>query len=165
MEPFSEGDLNKIAFWMATGSGKTLLMHCHIRQYRTTSEGRPAARTEPHHPADAERRSVAAAPGRVRAAGIEAELFRQGRSKSLFTGQRRRDHRHPQAARRHRREDRGHGRFRGEQSRARGRRPPRLERRGVDGQARRRLCENGFSFEYSATFGQAIKAASRQQSR
>lgn len=26
-------DLNKLAFWMATGSGKTLLMHCHIRQY------------------------------------------------------------------------------------------------------------------------------------
>jgi hypothetical protein len=33
MERFTEGDLNKIAFWMATGSGKTLLMHCHIRQY------------------------------------------------------------------------------------------------------------------------------------
>jgi len=33
MEQFSESDLNKIAFWMATGSGKTLLMHCHIRQY------------------------------------------------------------------------------------------------------------------------------------
>ena len=34
MEPFATGDLNKIAFWMATGSGKTLLMHCHIRQSR-----------------------------------------------------------------------------------------------------------------------------------
>lgn len=33
LEPFVEADLNKIAFWMATGSGKTLLMHCHIRQY------------------------------------------------------------------------------------------------------------------------------------
>jgi Type III restriction enzyme, res subunit len=33
VEPFAESDLNKIAFWMATGSGKTLLMHCHIRQY------------------------------------------------------------------------------------------------------------------------------------
>ena len=27
---------------------------------------------------------------------------------------------------------------------------------------RNRLCENGFSFEYSATFGQAIKAARRE---
>jgi hypothetical protein len=33
LTPFAENDLNKIAFWMATGSGKTLLMHCHIRQY------------------------------------------------------------------------------------------------------------------------------------
>ncbi|MFZ3111112.1 MAG: hypothetical protein WA234_10565, partial [Rectinemataceae bacterium] len=29
-----EGDLNKLAFWMATGSGKTLLMHANILQYR-----------------------------------------------------------------------------------------------------------------------------------
>ena len=28
--------------------------------------------------------------------------------------------------------------------------------------ARRRLCENGFSFEYSATFGQAMKASSNK---
>ena len=33
IEPFVANDLNKLAFWMATGSGKTLLMHCHIRQY------------------------------------------------------------------------------------------------------------------------------------
>ena len=26
--------LNKLAFWMATGSGKTLLMHANILQYR-----------------------------------------------------------------------------------------------------------------------------------
>ena len=29
--------------------------------------------------------------------------------------------------------------------------------------ARRRLCENGFSFEYSATFGQAVKAGSNEK--
>jgi len=33
LDAFVESDLNKVAFWMATGSGKTLLMHCHIRQY------------------------------------------------------------------------------------------------------------------------------------
>lgn len=35
-EPFRDfevGDLNKIAFWNATGSGKTLLLHVNIRQY------------------------------------------------------------------------------------------------------------------------------------
>ena len=26
--------LNKLAFWMATGSGKTLLMHANILQYQ-----------------------------------------------------------------------------------------------------------------------------------
>lgn len=30
---FEENDLNKLAFWMATGSGKTLLMHLNYRQF------------------------------------------------------------------------------------------------------------------------------------
>ncbi len=30
---FGEGDLNKLAFWMATGSGKTLLLHLNYRQF------------------------------------------------------------------------------------------------------------------------------------
>lgn len=30
---FAKADLNKIALWNATGSGKTLLMHVHIKQY------------------------------------------------------------------------------------------------------------------------------------
>jgi hypothetical protein len=30
---FSESDLKKLAFWMATGSGKTLIMHIHYRQF------------------------------------------------------------------------------------------------------------------------------------
>ncbi|MCS7325663.1 MAG: DEAD/DEAH box helicase family protein [Thermoflexales bacterium] len=32
-EPFSEKDLNKLAYWMATGSGKTLLLHLNYYQY------------------------------------------------------------------------------------------------------------------------------------
>ncbi len=31
--PFTDDDLTKLAFWMATGSGKTILMHFHYRQY------------------------------------------------------------------------------------------------------------------------------------
>jgi len=31
--PFTAGDLNKIAYWMATGSGKTLLMHINYHQF------------------------------------------------------------------------------------------------------------------------------------
>ena len=30
---FAESDLNKLAFWMATGSGKTLLLHLNYRQF------------------------------------------------------------------------------------------------------------------------------------
>ena len=33
VERFAESDLNKLAFWMATGSGKTLLMHLNYRQF------------------------------------------------------------------------------------------------------------------------------------
>jgi hypothetical protein len=32
--PYTEYDLKKLAFWSATGSGKTLLMHVNIMQYR-----------------------------------------------------------------------------------------------------------------------------------
>ena len=31
---FERSDLNKLAFWMATGSGKTLLLHINLRQFR-----------------------------------------------------------------------------------------------------------------------------------
>ena len=30
---FTEDDLNKLAFWCATGAGKTLMMQVHIKQY------------------------------------------------------------------------------------------------------------------------------------
>lgn len=33
IEPFNENDLKKIAFWMATGSGKTLIMHLNYYQF------------------------------------------------------------------------------------------------------------------------------------
>ena len=32
-QPFAADELNKLAFWNATGSGKTLLLHVNIRQY------------------------------------------------------------------------------------------------------------------------------------
>ncbi|MDP2856366.1 MAG: restriction endonuclease subunit R, partial [Bacillota bacterium] len=34
LEPeFAEADLNKLAYWMATGSGKTLILHVNLRQF------------------------------------------------------------------------------------------------------------------------------------
>ena len=38
IDPFTESCLNKIAFWNATGSGKTLLMHINILQYQYYAE-------------------------------------------------------------------------------------------------------------------------------
>ena len=32
-QPFSGGDLTKLAYWMATGSGKTLILHLNYRQF------------------------------------------------------------------------------------------------------------------------------------
>ncbi len=40
-EPFTENDLTKLAFWMATGSGKTLLMHLNYYQFRQYSKESP----------------------------------------------------------------------------------------------------------------------------
>ncbi|MEM3860805.1 MAG: DEAD/DEAH box helicase family protein, partial [Candidatus Micrarchaeaceae archaeon] len=33
IDPFTESDLQKLAFWMATGSGKTLIMHINYYQF------------------------------------------------------------------------------------------------------------------------------------
>lgn len=38
MPDFSDDDLNKLAFWCATGSGKTLMMHINIKQYQYYAE-------------------------------------------------------------------------------------------------------------------------------
>ena len=38
IEPFKYEDLNKLAFWNATGSGKTLLMHIHMLQFNHYSK-------------------------------------------------------------------------------------------------------------------------------
>ena len=38
MSDFADSDLNKLAFWCATGSGKTLMMHVNIKQYQYYAE-------------------------------------------------------------------------------------------------------------------------------
>ena len=46
MDDFSAADLNKLAFWSATGSGKTLLMHVNILQFKHYAAGKmPINRT------------------------------------------------------------------------------------------------------------------------
>jgi len=151
--------LNKIAYWSATGSGKTLLMHVNIRQYQhyLTRVGR----------GDELNRTILLTPneglsrqhlGEFEASGITAELFDKNQS-GMFAGSlvdiidinkladEMGDKTVAVAA------------FEGsnlvlvdEGHRGIGAAGKWLERRNA-------LCENGFSFEYSATFGQAVKGS------
>ena len=153
--------LNKIAFWMATGSGKTLLMHANILQYQhvLTQHGRrrelnrillltPNEGLSQQHLREFE------------AAGIDAELFNKD-GRGLFSGQaveilevtRLRDEMGDRTIAIDAFEgnnlvlvDEGHrGASGGEE--------------GAWMRFRNALCEKGFSFEYSATFGQAVKGS------
>jgi hypothetical protein len=162
--PFDEAteawpQLNKLSYWSATGSGKTLLMHANILQYQHSLEKHGRGREL--------NRILLLTPNEglsqqhlreFEAAGIDAELFNKD-GRGLFTG---------------------HGVEILEVTRLRedmGDRTIAIDafegnnlvlvdegHRGISGgeegawmDARKRLCENGFSFEYSATFGQAVK--------
>ena len=160
IEPYSEQDLNKLAFWMATGSGKTLLMHVNILQYQHYLENRH------HKPVN---RVILLTPNEglshqhqeeFRLSGIEAELFsKEGRG--LFTGRgveildihKLRDEMGEKTVAVEAFEgsnlvlvDEGHRGTSGAET-------------GAWMQKRNQLCKDGFSFEYSATFGQAMKAS------
>ena len=154
--------LNKLAFWMATGSGKTLLMHANILQYQNAliRHGRerelnrillltPNEGLSQQHLREFE------------AAGIAAELFSKD-SPGLFTGQaveilevtRLRDEMGDRTIAIDAFEgnnlvlvDEGHRGASG-------------GNKGAWMRFRNALCEKGFSFEYSATFGQAVKGNS-----
>ena len=151
--------LNKLAFWMATGSGKTLLMHANILQYQYYLE-KHGRRRELN-------RMILLTPNEglslqhlreFEAAGIEAELFnKEGRG--LFAGHaveildihKLKDEMGDKTIAVEAFEgnnlvlvDEGHrGASSGEE--------------GAWMRFRNALCEKGFSFEYSATFGQAVK--------
>lgn len=155
----ARSQINKLAFWMATGSGKTLLMHAHILQYRRCLEtsGRAGELN----------RIILLTPNEglsqqhlreFEAAGIPAELFSK-EGPGLFTGQavailevtKLKDEMGDKTVAVDAFEgnnlvliDEGHrGASAGEE--------------GTWMRLRNELCENGFSFEYSATFGQAVK--------
>ncbi|WP_027878152.1 DEAD/DEAH box helicase family protein [Meiothermus cerbereus] len=161
IEPYTRQDLNKLAFWMATGSGKTLLMHINILQYQHY--------LRKHNREQALNRIILLTPNEglshqhleeFQLSGIEAELFsKEGRG--LFTGRaveildihKLRDEMGEKTVAVDAFEgnnlvlvDEGHRGTSGAQE-------------GAWMQKRNQLCENGFSFEYSATFGQAMKAS------
>jgi len=161
IEPYTRQDLNKVAFWMATGSGKTLLMHINILQYQHYLRA--------HNRERELNRIILLTPNEglshqhleeFQLSGIEAELFsKEGRG--LFTG------RAVEILDIHKlREEMGEktvavDAFEGNNLVLvdEGHRGTSGAQEGAWMQKRNQLCENGFSFEYSATFGQAMKAS------
>lgn len=151
--------LNKLAFWSATGSGKTLMMHLHLLQYQHYVK---------HHARERDlNRVILLTPNEglsrqhleeFQAAGIPAEIFdKDGRG--LFAGKSVEILEITKLVEEGKQKtisvdsfesanlvliDEGHrGASSGEE--------------GTWMKFRERLCEKGFSFEYSATFGQAVK--------
>jgi hypothetical protein len=158
VDSYKPSDLRSLAFWMATGSGKTLLMHVNILQFRhyLARHGRQGEinRTILVTPNEGLSRQHQDEFDR---SGLDAELFAKDGS-SVFAGhfiEILDIHKLAEAS--------------GEKTIA----VDAFERnnlvlvdeghRGAGGvnwkEKRDRLAADGFSFEYSATFGQAIKAA------
>ena len=159
--PYEAEDLRKLAFWSATGSGKTLLMHVNIKQYKhyLRKYGRerelnkvilltPNERLSEQHRDEFEK------------SNIMGELFNRDAA-SLFQEDRveiidihkLKDESKEKTVDVEAFEgnnlvlvDEGHRGASGEDS--------------VWMKYRAQLCAGGFSFEYSATFGQAMRATS-----
>lgn len=161
---FGRDDLRKLAIWSATGSGKTLLMHVNLLQVRAHLEQTGQAGDfnrilllTPNEGLSRQHREE------LRLSGIEAELFTKDVG-SLFTGQQ------VEIIDIHK--------LRNEE----GERSVAIDafgdnnlvlvdegHRGAGGDhwmsARDRLCRQGFSLEYSATFGQAFATPGELQDR
>ncbi|MGC8731600.1 MAG: DEAD/DEAH box helicase family protein, partial [Halothiobacillaceae bacterium] len=160
IEPYTRQDLNKVAFWMATGSGKTLLMHINILQYQhylNLHGGRQVNRVILLTPNEGLSHQHLE---EFQRSGIEAELFsKEGRG--IFTG------RAVEILDIHKlRDEMGEKTVAVEAFEGNNLVLVDEGHRGTSGaeigawmQKRNQLCENGFSFEYSATFGQAMKAS------
>lgn len=151
--------INKLAYWSATGSGKTLLMHANILQYQFYLD-KHGRRRELN-------RIILLTPNEglsqqhfreFEEAGLPAELFQKDGS-GLFSGQR------IEILDIHKLKDEM-----GEKTIAidafegnnlvlvdEGHRGASGGEEGAWMRFRNALCEKGFSFEYSATFGQAVK--------
>jgi hypothetical protein len=153
--------LNKLAHWMATGAGKTLVMHANILQYKHYLEKTGRRRDL--------NRIILLTPNEglsqqhlreFQSAGIDAEIFNKdgrglfaGKSVEILEVTRLRDDMGEKTVAVDAFEgnnlvlvDEGHRGTSG----------------GGDGawmRFRTALCEKGFSFEYSATFGQAVKGS------
>jgi len=150
-------DLNKLAYWNATGSGKTLIMHINILQYKFY--------LKLHNLENGLNRIIVLTPNEglskqhlkeFAQSGIEAELFDKTGG-SLFAGQK------VEIIDIHKLEETSGNKTVAVES-FEGNNLVLVDEghRGSGGEIwkdkRNRLCESGYSFEYSATFGQAVHA-------
>ena len=157
VDPYTENELNTLAFWNATGSGKTLLMHINIKQFQHYAE---------KYEADEINKILLVTPNEglsnqhleeFTLSGIEAEIFSK-KSSDAFSGKNVEIIEISKLAETSGEKtvaveafetnnlvliDEGHRGVAGEQWKSR----------------RDTLSLNGFAFEYSATFGQAVSAA------
>ncbi len=159
---YEPDELNKLAFWQATGSGKTLQMHVNILQYQhyLALHGRERELN----------RIILLTPNEGLSQQHLREFELSGMQPALFSKE-------------------GRGLFAGRSveiidvhklKEEMGEKTVAIDafesnnlvlvdegHRGASGSEwmdkRNRLCEKGFSFEYSATFGQAIKAARNER--
>lgn len=163
--PYAVDDLKKLAFWSATGSGKTLLMHINILQYRhyLKLHGRENQLNRiilltPNEGLSLQHRDE------FLLSDMDADLFDK-EAGALFTG------RAVEIIDIHKLKE-----TTGEKTVAieafEGRNLVLVDEghRGTSGaevghwmRMRNQLCERGFSFEYSATFGQAMKASGNRE--
>ena len=167
IEPFVEKDLNKLGVWIATGGGKTLIMHVNILQFHhyrkkhrkdasfnrtillTPNEGLSDQHLQEAHLSgldgahkfqDSRQLPLSGSTGPIDIIDIHKLKDKKGQDKK------------------------GQKTFAVESFEANNLVLVDEGHRGASGDEwlskRNQLCEEGFSFEYSATFGQAIKAAS-----
>lgn len=165
VEPFTVAGLSKLAFWSATGSGKTLLMHVHLLQYlhyakkhRVEKDINKVILITPNEGLSSQHLdelSLSSIPARIFTKGNETTSLFAGfgnekpveiieytklkeESKEKTVALEAFEHNNLVFI------DEGH--------------------KGAGGDVIKRyrdtLSEDGFAFEYSATFGQSIKAAS-----
>jgi hypothetical protein len=153
----TENDLNKLAYWNATGSGKTLLMHINILQYQYYLKSKGKLKDL--------NRIIVLTPNEGLSkqhlkefgeSGMSAELFDKNAG-SLFQGSK------IEIIDIHKLEEQSGDKTVAVES-FEGNNLVLVDEghRGSGGEKwkskRDRLCETGFSFEYSATFGQAVAA-------
>ncbi|MDR4507884.1 MAG: DEAD/DEAH box helicase family protein [Candidatus Brocadiaceae bacterium] len=158
---YTPEDLNKIAFWQATGSGKTLIMHVNILQYqhylkkygRQDEVNRTILLTPNEGLSEQHRREFLLS-------GLDAELFNKD-AMGLFRSNA------IEIIDVHKLKEESGEKTVGVDC-FEGNNLVLVDEghRGAGGEEwmdkRNRLCEDGFSFEYSATFGQAMKASGKK---